>query len=115
MWGTKRRTSMRKESKVRIRVKMLSMNTPKRYRGECDGECRCAVPAKTVIINVNSPAIGWRMRIEERVVLVPTGKSKVAVCLAEKRPAERHELALVLGELDMKLWRRNEDSLEHKA
>jgi hypothetical protein len=36
--GTKRRTSIKKERSETINVRILSMNTPRRYLGECEGE-----------------------------------------------------------------------------
>jgi hypothetical protein len=37
--GTKSKTSMRKDRSACRRVKMLRINMPNRYRGECEGEC----------------------------------------------------------------------------
>jgi hypothetical protein len=36
--GTKRRTSIKNERSETINVRILSMNTPRRYLGECEGE-----------------------------------------------------------------------------
>ena len=78
MCGTKSRTSMRNESKARIKVRILRMKIPRRYRGECEGEWKCAEAARISMTSVKSAAIGCTMRIAERVVLVLVGRSKVA-------------------------------------
>jgi hypothetical protein len=70
---------MRKESSDKIRVKMLKMNIPRRYRGECEGAWKCADPARMSITRVKRAAMGCTINIAERVVLVALGKSKVAV------------------------------------
>ena len=49
---------MRNERRVRIRVRMLRMKTPRRYRGECEGEWKCAVAARTSMMRVKRAAIG---------------------------------------------------------
>lgn len=69
---------MRNASKVRIKVKMLSMNIPNRYRGECDGAWKWAAMAKISMISVNSAATGWIMRIADNVDLVFVERSNVA-------------------------------------
>jgi hypothetical protein len=38
MCGTKSRTSIRKARRETVKVKILRMNIPRRYRGECEGE-----------------------------------------------------------------------------
>jgi hypothetical protein len=73
------RTSTRNASSERINVRMLRMKTPNRYRGECEGEWKCAATARMSMMRVNRAAIGWTMRIAERVVLVLLGTSKLDV------------------------------------
>ena len=87
------RTSTRKQSRARINVRMLRMNIPSRYRGECDGEWKCAVAARISMIRVNSAATGWTTRIAERVVLVLVGRSKVTVCDGVKDLARTHQVS----------------------
>lgn len=58
MCGTKRRTSIRKESNAVTTVRMLKMNNANRYRGECDGAGKCAEAASMNIIKVKSAATG---------------------------------------------------------
>jgi len=87
MCGTKRRTSIRKESSARIKVSMLRIKTPRRYRGEWEGAWRWAVPARTSMMSVKRHATGWTMRMAESVVRVPTGRSKLAVSSDVKRLA----------------------------
>jgi hypothetical protein len=77
MCGAKSKTSMRKESSVRRRVRILRINIPSRYRGECEGECAWDVAASINMMRTKKAAIGWRTRIEERVVRVLIGKSKL--------------------------------------
>lgn len=61
---------MRNESSEAINVRMLRMNMPRRYRGECEGEWKCAAAARHSIISVRKAAIGCTMRIAESVALV---------------------------------------------
>jgi hypothetical protein len=77
MCGTKSRTSMRNERRDRSSVNMLSMKMPRRYRGECEGEWKCAAAARPNITSVKRAATGWMMRMAERLVLVPVGRSKL--------------------------------------
>lgn len=70
---------MRKQSRVRRKVRMLRMNIPSRYRGECEGAWKCAVAARISMTRVKKAATGWTTRIAERVVLVPSGRSKLPV------------------------------------
>jgi len=49
---------MRKERSARINVKMLKIKIPRRYRGECEGEWKCAAAASINITRVKRPAIG---------------------------------------------------------
>jgi hypothetical protein len=58
MCGTNSRTSMRNERSARIRVRILRMKIPRRYRGECEGEWKCAEAARTSMMSVKSAAIG---------------------------------------------------------
>jgi hypothetical protein len=69
---------MRKERSARINVKMLKIKIPRRYRGECEGEWKCAAAASINITRVKRPAIGWTMRMADRVALVEVGRSKLA-------------------------------------
>lgn len=78
MCGTKRRTSMRKESRARTRVRMLSMKIPRRYRGEWDGEWRCAAAARIAITRVKKAAMGCTIRMVERVARAAVGRSKLS-------------------------------------
>ena len=78
---------MRNARSARINVKMLRMNMPKRYLGEWEGEWKCAVAASMSMMSVNRAAIGWTMRIAERVVLAEVGKSKVSDCAEVKSEA----------------------------
>lgn len=78
--GMNKRTSTRKQSRERMSVRILRINIPRRYRGECDAECKCAVAARTSITRVKRAAMGCTTRIAERVVLVSAGRSKVPVC-----------------------------------
>lgn len=82
-----RSTSIKNASRVRRKVKMLNMNTPKRYRGECEGEWKCAVMAKMSIISVNRAATGWMMRIADKVFLADEGTSKLELSVVVRRVA----------------------------
>lgn len=73
---------MRKASSDTINVKMLRMKIPSRYRGECEGEWKCAMAERMSIIRVKRAAIGWTIRIADKVVLVSVGRSKVADCVS---------------------------------
>lgn len=75
---------MRKQRRERMSVRMLRMNIPSRYLGECEGEWKCAVAARISMMSVKKAATGWTTRIAERVVLVLSGRSKVPVCEVEK-------------------------------
>lgn len=57
---------------------MLNINIPRRYRGECEGAWKCAEAASTNMTSVKRAAIGWTMRMAERVVLVEVGRSKLS-------------------------------------
>jgi hypothetical protein len=96
MCGMNRRTSMRKQRRERMSVTMLRMNIPSRYRGECEGEWRCAVAARMSMMSVKRAAIGCTTRIAERVVLVAVGRSKVPVSDGEKDLARGIGLAMVM-------------------
>jgi hypothetical protein len=80
MCGTKSRTSIRNARRETINVKILSMNIPRRYRGEWDGEWKWADTPRMSIMSVKNAAMGWTMRIADSVVLVPVGRSKLADC-----------------------------------
>src|ERR1700709_1267488 len=56
---------------------MLRINIPKRYRGECEGEWKCADAASISMTSVKKAAMGCMIRIAERVVLVEVGRSKL--------------------------------------
>jgi hypothetical protein len=58
MWGINKRTSTRKASRARINVRMLRMKSPSRYRGEWEGEWKCAVPARMSMMRVKKAATG---------------------------------------------------------
>lgn len=60
------------------------MKVIRRNRDECEGEWKCAVTARTNMINVRRAATGCRTRRYERVVRVDDGRSKVAESSAEK-------------------------------
>jgi hypothetical protein len=77
MCGVKSKTSMRKESSVRRKVRILRINIPSKYRAECEGECAWDVAARISMTRTKKAAMGWRINIEERVVRVLTGKSKL--------------------------------------
>lgn len=70
-----------------MRVKVLKMNTPKRYRGECEGAWKCAARARMSMIRVNNAAIGCTIRIADSVVRVLEGRSKLDVWASLKRLA----------------------------
>jgi hypothetical protein len=76
--GAKSRTSIKNASREAINVKILSMNIPRRYRGEWDGEWKWADAPRMSITRVKNAAIGWTMRIAESVALVLVGSSKLA-------------------------------------
>lgn len=80
MCGTKSRTSIRNARRETINVKILSMNIPRRYRGEWDGEWKWADTPRMSIMSAKNAAMGWTMRIADSVVLVPVGRSKLADC-----------------------------------
>jgi hypothetical protein len=91
--GAKSKTSIKNAKREAINVKILSMNIPKRYRGEWDGEWKWAVAPRMSIMSVNNAAIGWTMRIAERVVLAPdvlVGKSKLADCASSNKLTAIH-------------------------
>ena len=56
--GAKSKTSIKNAKREAINVKILSMNIPKRYRGEWDGEWKWAVAPRMSIMSVNNAAIG---------------------------------------------------------
>jgi hypothetical protein len=61
------------------------MKIPRRYRGEWDGEWKCAEAPRMSMMSVKNAAMGWTMRIAERVVLVAVGRSKVDDCASLNR------------------------------
>ena len=77
--GTKSKMSTKKASKVISRVGSSRMSKARRYRGECDGECRCAVAANMKQTSVKRAAIGWTISIEERECRVFDGREKSAL------------------------------------
>jgi hypothetical protein len=94
--GTNNRTSMRKASSDTINVKILRMKIPRRYRGECEGEWKWATAERMSIIRVNRAAIGWTIKIADRVVLVSVGRSKVADCVSVNRFAVLYPISILL-------------------
>jgi hypothetical protein len=60
--GTNNKTSMRKASRVTRSVGRRRIMRASRYRGECEGACRCAVPARMRQTSVRKAATGWTMR-----------------------------------------------------
>jgi hypothetical protein len=75
-WGTNRRMSTRKANKVTRSVGRRRMSSARRYRAECDGEWRCAAPARPRHIRLNSAAMGWTTRRAEREWRVAEGRLK---------------------------------------
>jgi hypothetical protein len=84
MCGTKRRTSMRKQSRHAKKSTMPMMKTTRRYLAECEGEWKWATIARTSITKVRSAAIGWTIRIVERVARVAVARGKSVGSLIEK-------------------------------
>src|SRR4051812_5307616 len=78
MCGTKSRTSIRNERSEVIKVRILRMKIPRRYRGEWEGAWKWAAAAITAMTRVNSAAIGCTTRIADRVALVSVDRSKVS-------------------------------------
>ena len=56
--GTKRRMSTRKANRVTRSVGRRRMSRARRYRAECDGECRCAAAARARHVKLSSAAMG---------------------------------------------------------
>lgn len=91
MCGTNSNTSMRKESSDKIKVRMLKMKIPRRYRGECEGAWKCADAARMSMTKVKRAAMGCTIRMAESVVLVALGRSKVAVSESVNSPSTVHQ------------------------
>ena len=58
MWGTKSKTSIRKERRHVRKVIMPKMKTISRYREECEGACTWATMAMTNMTKVKKQAMG---------------------------------------------------------
>lgn len=88
--GTNRRISTRNARRVTSNVGRSKMRRINRYRGEWEGECRCAVAARMKHIRVRSAATGCTIRIDERELRALVGREKSAsVLVFPKRPSKR--------------------------
>jgi hypothetical protein len=88
MCGTNRRMSTRKASRVTSRVGKVRMRRARRYRGEWDGPWKCAATARPKQMRFSRAAMGWTMRMEERLLRVLEGSEKSSlVSPPEKRPS----------------------------
>lgn len=69
--GTKRRTSTKKARRETRRVGSRRIRTPRRYRGEWEGEWKWAATERPKQTKVRKAAMGWTMRreVKERRML----------------------------------------------
>jgi hypothetical protein len=87
--GTKRRISTRKARRVISSVGMVRIRRARRKRGEWPGAWKCAAMAREKQIKTRSAAMGWTIRIEDRLVRVVEGSEKSSAWSPEKRPSSR--------------------------
>lgn len=75
---------MRKQSRHAKKSTMPMMKTTRRYLAECEGAWKCAITARTSMTRVRSAAMGWTIRIVERVARVAVARGKSVGSLMEK-------------------------------
>lgn len=83
--GTKSKISTKKARRVHRNVGIERMSSPIKYRGECEGACKCAAADMRKHTKVNKAAIGCTMRMDGREERAPLGREKSELSLASLR------------------------------